>query len=97
MCVRQGQIDSVFVFVYHCSTIQLVRQVAFCLPLCFVPHSPVSPNFLSYRMQIVKPLFRDMFFILWKVAQRRSYTDSSRTFHPERSFYSAGARPRETW
>lgn len=33
-----------------------------------------------------EPLFRETFFILWKVAQRKSYTDSSLSFHPECPF-----------
>lgn len=62
---------------------------SFASLLC--PHSfSVIPNANT------EALLRGIFFILWKVAQRKSYTDGSMTFHPERSFYLAGARPRET-
>lgn len=96
VCVTDRQCGSAM-FVYHCSTMQLVRQVAFFFfssLLC--PHSPVSPNFLSYRMQILNLFSERCSLFFGKVAQRQSYTDSSLTFHPDRSFYSAGARLRET-
>lgn len=89
VCVR-GSV----MFVCHCSTMaRNVTQTLFLL-LCFVPIHHCCTVFCHIKFT-TELLFGGMFFILWKVAQKKSY--SSLTFHPECYLLFTRARPRETW
>lgn len=102
MCVIEGMCVCVRQTVWQCDVCVSLQHNgtkgkwrSFCFsalsPFTSVAQFSVIPNANT------EPLFRGIFFILWKEAQRKSYTDSSLTFHPESSFYLAGARLRETW
>lgn len=91
---REGQIGSVmFVFVYHCSTMQLVRQVAFFLLLCFVPIHQCRPIFCHTECKYRTSFQRD---VLYSLESR-----TKEIIHWQQSDFSSRAlllfRLRETW
>lgn len=99
VCAREGGTDrqcGSVRFVYHCSTIQLVRQVAFFFVSLLCPHSPVSPNFLSNQMQILNP-FSNRCFLFCEKSHNGNHTLTAVWLFSQMLLYAVGARLTETW
>lgn len=65
VCVSDRQCGSAM-FVYHCSTMQLVRQVAFFLRLCFVPIHQCRPIFCHTECKYWTSFQSDVLYSLEK-------------------------------